>query len=88
MHEKRQKNRYAKNPVFDNKLHNEFATYSKSTTMRHIYILRILSIESTILDKYKNYLIYRQSEKRLNLKDKQFAFSVQKTGDFASDPTL
>ena len=56
--------------------------------MRHIYILRILSIESTILDKYKNYLIYRQSEKRLNLKDKKFAFSVQKTADFASDPTL
>ena len=41
----------AKNPVFDNKLHNEVVTYSKSTTMRHIYILRILSIESTILDK-------------------------------------
>ena len=38
--------------------------------------------------KYKNYLIYRQSEKRLHLKDKQFAYSVQKTGDFASDPTL
>ena len=27
-----------KKTVFDNKLHNEFATYSKSTTMRHIYI--------------------------------------------------
>ena len=39
-----------KKSVFDNKLHNEIATYSKSTTMRHIYI-RILSIESTILDQ-------------------------------------
>ena len=26
----------AKTPVFDNKLHNEVATYSKSTTMRPI----------------------------------------------------
>ena len=40
------------------------------------------------MSKYKNYLIYRQSEKRLYLKGKQFAFSVQNTGDFASDPTL
>ena len=46
-------------------------------------------MESTILDKYvQNYLIYRQSEKRLHLKDKQFDFSVQKTGDFTTDPTL
>ena len=32
---------------------------------------------------YKNYLIYRQREKRLHLKDKQYAFSLQKIGDFA-----
>ena len=46
-------------------------------------------MESTILDKYvQNYLIYRQSEKRIHLRDKQFAFSVQSSGDFASDPKL
>ena len=45
-------------------------------------------MESTILDKNRNYLIYRQSEKRIHLKDEQFAFSGQKTGNFASDPTL
>ena len=81
--------RYAKNPVFDNELHNEVVTYSKSTTMRLIYISRILSIESTILDKQVQKLSnLRQSEKRLHPKDKIFPFSVQKTGDFASDPTL
>ena len=34
MHEKRgKKTRYAKNPVFDNKVHNEIATYSKSAVL-------------------------------------------------------
>ena len=83
------KKRYAKTPVFDNKLHNEVATYSKSTTMKHIvYITNNLLNLQYLISKYKNYLIYRQSEKPLHLKDKQFVFSVQKTGDFASDPTL
>ena len=89
MHGKRgKKTRYAKNPVFENKLHNEVATYSKSTTMRHICITNYLLNLQYLISKYKTYLIYRQCEKRLHLKYKQFAFSVQKTGDFASDPTL
>ena len=87
--EEAKKNRYAKNPAFDNKLHNEVVTYSKSTTMRHIYIYYeyyLLNLQYLI--STKNYLINRQSEKRLHLKDKKISFSVQKTGDFASDPTL
>ena len=45
-------------------------------------------MESTILDKYKNYLIYRQRGETPSSKRKKIAFCVQKTGDFASDPTL
>ena len=41
------KNRYAKTPVFDNKLHNEVATYSKSTTIRHIYTVTHVTTKSS-----------------------------------------
>ena len=66
---------------FDNKQHNEVATYSKLTTMRPICI-RILDMESTILDKEVQKLSNRSTKSETpHLKDKQFAFSVQKTGD-------
>ena len=40
--EKRQKMPIRKNPVFDNKLHNEVVTYSKSTIMRPACITNII----------------------------------------------
>ena len=53
-----------------------------------VVVCAIHVVKRYLISTYKNYLIYRQSEKRLHLKDEQFAFSVQKTGDFDSDPTL
>ena len=63
----------AKTPVFNNKLHNEVATYSTSTTVSVYYEYYIWNLQYSI-NTYKNYLIYRQSEKRLHLKDKNLPF--------------
>ena len=57
--------------------------------MRHIYILQILSIESKILDKQVQKLSNLSTKGETpSSKRKKIAFCVQKTGDFASDPTL
>ena len=57
--------------------------------MRHIYILQILSIESKILDKQVQKLSNLSTKGETpSSKRKKIAFCVQKTSDFASDPTL